>query len=331
MSEICTNKRVAKIMPGRDTISGDLKAYTLQNTIILGNAGTGVENLVNGIILNLVQDYSPQQIGIQYYPIVEGGNPWLKETRKLPHFLNQSYGFWGNGIDSYRYHLCDCMIAALNYNREWEPCMFDDRINIIILEVDNKIMNDDITWNIIKALVRFSSETNYVKVFVVSRYNNPKLVELEPYIGLRLLTKTSEDLSNEFLGCNLSSRETDKYGFVWVTEVDKFDEKKKLSVDFKPDTYLNKVCKYLCSGVDLYDDAYSITMSQIGKPDIKLMKYFDAATEVSWDYRTQNENPCGNYNEATIQKMINMFATNVNDWMDRVDAVREEEIASYRD
>ena len=253
MSEIRTNKKVAKIMPGRDYHTGDLKAYTLQNTIIVGREGSGIDNVLNNILLHLVEDYSSEEVCIQYFPAFEEYNPWLNRNRRIPHFVNQIYDY-NTSLLRWKEVMCACCSAL--FSKCPEPGMLMTRNNVIIVELTPEIMNDEVAWSYVKLLLRLTDRCGNLSTIVVSRYSNARLVELEKNIGLRILTRNDNEISEAFLGCNLSSNETQKSGFVWVTEREDFYNKKRLEVYFKPDSYISKVCKYLSSAKDTSYDYY---------------------------------------------------------------------------
>ena len=243
MSEISKKQKVAKIMPGYDYSSGDLKAYDLQNTIILGRCGSGIESIVNNIIMNLVQNFSPKEVSIQYFSYIED-SPWLNENRQIPHFRNQVYGYSKPDANAgVKKCLLDCIRA---YNRGIEEDFANvERHNVIMLEVTPSMLTDSDIVNAIKTLARITADDCAVHFILVSRGWNSVLDDIVDCFGLRLITRIDEDISNMFLGCNLASREEEKYGFVWVTETKDFYNKKRLNVPYKPDSFYGKACKYL--------------------------------------------------------------------------------------
>lgn len=255
MSEI-NRKKVAKVMAGYDFETGDLKAYNLQNTIIMGRTGSGVSNILNNVLLNLIQNHSPNEVCVQYFSS-ESDIPWLMKARKIPHFVNQSYPEVPLPEHDYTWYIKEitkCLRALVN--REYEDGMLSDRHNVIIVEVTKDMYNCKSLRLAIELLAKCTKELPYDHLFLVTDSYLPELVKIENCFGLRIITRVDEMLSNAFLGCNLATLEKEKYGFAWVTEKDNFYVKRRLLVPFKPIPYFTKVCKYLSTGINNSYDAY---------------------------------------------------------------------------
>lgn len=254
MNEIM-RKKVVKIMPGKDYESQEYKAYDLQNTILIGKIGSGVTTELNNIILNLAQEYSPMELGIQFISTTDLTSPWLNKNRKLPHMDVQVYcsqkvdGNYNKFIES----VVNCIYVA-NLNHISRTCdesqeeTYCAKKHLIVLDVDGHALEDRNVFRAIRCLLHFVSNFDTgCKVLLVTHDMSGKLCQFERYLDLRLLTRTSELISNKFLGCNLASNERDTHGFVWVTEKHNPNVKRKLEAPYKPASLYNKLCKYLCN------------------------------------------------------------------------------------
>lgn len=260
MREI-NNEKVAKVMIGYDYATGDLKAYNLNNTIIMGNAGSGVQNILNNVLLNLIQNYSPQDVCIQLFT-TEKNNPWLNRNRKIPHFVNQSYP---ESLDELKIELTKCL-RVLN-SREYEDGTLIRRHNVIIVNTSRDMLDNSGVKAAIELLAKCTNELPYAHLILVTDEYAGRLMDIERCFELRILTRVSEEMSNKFLGCNLASLEEEKYGFAWVTEASNFYTKKRLDIPSKPESYFSKVCKYLSNGSDPYYDVYRVQWETYTKND----------------------------------------------------------------
>lgn len=259
MNEITTNKRVVSIIPGLDKASGDLKAYSLQNTIIAGKAGSGVYTLVNGIIKNLVENYSPNSVGIELY-VRNDAAPWLMENRQLPHFSTQVYGTMGiedkdnaNYIKAFT-RLYELYIIALQrkkcYNQK------HDRKYVIFFELCYDMFKESDHLKILKDLMSICEDAG-IYIYLINQDSvNLKELDLIDLCDLRLVTRVSESVSNELLNCNIATRSEDLAGFVWVLEADNPYVLRRLDVPFYPDTMLRKLCKVMSNKRVLADASF---------------------------------------------------------------------------
>lgn len=299
MNEI-KRKKVVKVMPGKDYESQEYKAYDLQNTILIGKMGSGVLNELNNIILNLAQEYSPKELGIQYISTTDPDSPWLNENRKLPHMDVQIYCDYETecNYDTFVKETVNCIYSAYGRMSESLCEESDDEIvygrqHVIVLNVDGKTLRNDSAFNAIKYLLHYTSvnETG-CKVFLVTQDMSDKVCELEEYFNLRLLTRTTEEISNRFLGCNLSHLEQDITGFVWVTEKNNPYIKRKLMVPFKPQSLYNKLCKYLSNKELNTVDVFYLNWKEIHADDFRMHLSFFIANircKIKDDYRYGKE------------------------------------------
>lgn len=280
MSEIKTNKRVAKIMPGFDRKNGDLKAYDLQNTIVLGVTDSGVGNILNNTLLNLIQYNSPNDVCIQYYSDSMEA-PWLNKNRQIPHFVNQSYPQFSKegNYDSLLIELTRCLRAM---EGSYEEGMLCGRNNVIVIEVTSGMWSNEYVRLAISLLARRTADRSDVHLILATSSNLSGLTELENYFGLRIITRTNDEMSNKFLGCNLASIEEEKYGFAWITEKSNFYTKTRLDVPYKPESLIRKVCKYLSNDTNPMYDAYRVEWEYTTKDD-ELNDHFNLrARAISW-------------------------------------------------
>lgn len=90
MPEIIRNKRKSTLMPGIDTVTGDIKAYRLQNTLIAGTLEE-CDDILNSLLCHLVMFNNPDDLSVEYYSYCRGLDIWSASNNELPHFRNQIY------------------------------------------------------------------------------------------------------------------------------------------------------------------------------------------------------------------------------------------------
>lgn len=300
MYEINKNKKVVSIMPGLDD-ANNLKAYPLENTLIVGNVGSGVNVLMQEIVMHGITFNSPLDLSIEWYADSKSikSEPFLNPDRKLAHFCNQAY--------NYDYKELFTRLAEIAYYIKYRPVEgFTDNSDLkkhhmIILELTADMFENispmEATHR--RAIVRMLAQLCRVeKLFSLVCYtNNPKVISesFAELFDLRLVTRLTncKDESEFLMGCDLAANEKQSHGMVWVSNTNDPYKKERLNVKFYPDTFISKYCKVYSNDKYKYLDNYEMFMSIIDRNDLsdyvsiallKFEKFADAGKYDKFSY-----------------------------------------------
>ncbi len=253
-------EKVVKLNVGNTVKTQEPVLFNVQNTLITGLSGSGVMKIVDNIIMNLTVDYSPEEVGIQYYSYDGFGIPWINPNRKLPHMINQTYydvDRTCSHLNFYR-HVCNCLASLVmmcENLEEAEEVMNKKRQNIIVLSIETEPTHE--VQQAISTLMQFTQNHSYNVSVVAIVHNCNKLAQcLSDCADLRIATKVDDSTSKQLFGHVLNTRDI-KGGFAWVMESNNPYLMQCVSIPYKPDTLCSKICKFLSNDKSYSDDKYS--------------------------------------------------------------------------
>lgn len=314
MYEIVKEK-VVKLNVGNSFVSQEPVFFKMQNVLIAGLTGSGLMKAVDNIVLNLTLNYSPVELGIQYYSYGGFDTPWSNRARRLPHMINQSYDQMGpDTIHKVFYkNVCNCLAAAVAQDSESKssdnsfdieyPC--NNRKNVIILSIESEPA--DKIKDAVSALMKFTNEHDCnVNVIVVAHYASEFVNSLASYAGLRIGTKVSPRLSSSMFG-HIIETEDNKGGFVWVMERDNPYLLQCLSIPFRPDSLYGKVCKFLSNAKEYGQDVYGYILTKL-REDYKATMYVVLTGYPTFCDKMFNEDGFReSFNQADDFEVMNLF------------------------
>jgi hypothetical protein len=260
-------EKVVKFNVGNDVMSQDSVSFMTQNTLIAGLPGSGVAKVLDNIIMNLAVNYSPEEVGIQYYSLVGFNVPWVNENRRLPHMLNQTYDEVNkdNASEVFYKNVCNCLAACIAGNRmcDEDACPNEKRKNVIILGLEHEpeLHIKDAIYTLMQYTDKYNCGCN---VIVVS-YNCDSFTQsLAEYAGLRVSTKIDNKLSKCMFVHELDTRAL-KGGYAWVMERENPYVLQCLSIPFKPDSLYSKICKFLSNDKEFGYDYYKYVHEKLNE------------------------------------------------------------------
>lgn len=274
MYEINENKKVVSIMPGLDN-TNSLKAYPLENTLVVGGAGSGLNSLITEIIVHGVTFNSPEDLSIEWYPNPQDSatEPFLNPDRTIPHFCNQMY--------NYDYKELFTRLAEIVYYIKYRPIegFVDDDLRkhhmfVVELSKDMFVNVSSIEATHRRSIIRALAELcRNEKFFSLVCYTVDPTSISEPFaelFDLRLVTRLTgyAQESEILMGCDLAANEKQTHGMVWVSDVHNPYVKERLNVKFYPDTFVNKYCKVYSRDKAMSQDNFENFMSTIDRADL---------------------------------------------------------------
>ena len=264
-------KRVVRLNVGTIPLVGDSKSYEAQNTILVGRTGSGVQKIVDNIIMNLAIDYKPDEVNIEYYSSVGNVSPWLKESRRLPHMQNQVYNDSESDPLDVFYEDVLRVLSTLYYITS---CAYDYtkpvRKSIVFLDVTKATSSGMVIDAVTTLLALAAKYPEYMNVLVFSMAGEDYVIkELAEYTSLRMATITSTGISEELLSCNIADdvHAKESHGFVWVKQNDGTHDVRYYNVPYRPESLYGKVAKFLSNSTELAEDDYMKMRREIGELD----------------------------------------------------------------
>ena len=260
-------EKVVKFNVGNDVMSQDSVSFMTQNTLIAGLPGSGVVKVLDNIIMDLVVNYSPEEVGIQYYSLVGFNIPWVNENRKLPHMLNQTYDEVNkdNASEVFYKNVCNCLAACIAGNRmcDEDECPNEKRKNVIILGLEHE--PELYIKDAVYTLMQYTDKYNCGCSVIVISYNCDSFTQsLAEYAGLRISTKIDNKLSKCMFGHELDTRAL-KGGYAWVMERENPYVLQCLYIPFKPDSLCSKICKFLSNDKEFSYDYYKYVHEKLNE------------------------------------------------------------------
>lgn len=317
MYEIKTEK-VVKLNVGKDPITMDNITYDVQNALITGVTGSGVQKILDNIIMNLTLDYSPEEVGIQYLSYGGFNSPWVNPNRKLPHMMNQTYSEVGktNAPVEFYENVVKCISACnelLNPNidmvldEDFKVVDLCKRKDIIILSIESGIT--DGIEDAVFALAGLTYTNNLgVNVIIVSHVQNEFTEKLAQVTSLHVVTRVNEEFSNKLLDCNVSARNNASHGFAWVKDYNNPFVLRCVGVPFKPDTLYGKIGKFLSNNNTYRDNIYSIGLG-IANTDLSaaMVAYCTSDYDFAKKYYEDTDGFRTQYDKMCIYAKMNIF------------------------
>ena len=225
MSEIFRNKRRCKLMPGLDKISGDLKAYALQNTIIAGTRDD-TDDILNSLLCHLVMFNKPDNLVIEYYSYCNGLSTWGGGNKTTPHFRSQIYA---RNIDDIWRRLTQILMFMSKPFTNEQDSYFSKSNMVIVLNEFDKLIGDDIILartrlELIKALIVQGHRIGLSFIIVMNEDNQIYKSFIDKFT-LRITKKINTDWSNNLLGYDIAKDSGNKSD-IWV-----FNNKSNISIE----------------------------------------------------------------------------------------------------
>ena len=251
-------EKVVKLTVGNNVRTQDSVSYKMQNVIIAGLVGSGVCKVLDNILMELTVNYSPEEVGIEYYSL-EGFNiPWLNKNRKLPHMINQVYDDVdrNNAHKMFYKNVCNCLASCVmaTHTNDKDEYYNIKRKNIIVLSLEGE--PSPLIKSAVYTLMQYTDnhECN-TSVIVDSHSCNSFTQSLVEYSGLRVATKVTHNLSKSMFGHDLNMLGI-AGGYAWVMERDNPYILQCLRIPYKPDSLCSKICKFLSNDKEYNYDSY---------------------------------------------------------------------------
>lgn len=262
-----SREKVVKLNVGNDVMTQESVSFMTQNTVIAGLPGSGAIKILDNILMNLTVNYSPEEVGIQYYSYGGFSIPWVNPNRKLPHMIAQTYDDIkaGDANEVFYKRVCECLATCIMSHRigDNEECPNDKRKNIIILSLEKEPTQE--VQDAIFTLMQYTDKYNCnVNVVVIAHYCGPFVCSLAEYAGLRVAARVTPEVSRAFFGHDIDTRNI-KGGYAWVMERINPYVLQCLYIPFKPDTLCSKICKFLANDKSYNKDNYSHVWSEFEK------------------------------------------------------------------
>lgn len=241
MSELIRNKRTCKLMPGLDTITGDLKAFKLQNTIIAGTR-EDTDDILNSILCHLVMFTKPERVSIEYYSYCNGLDTWGKLNITPQHFRNEIYA---NSPDTIWNRLEQILLFSLATFNESETEELMNCNTIIVLNELDKLLGTDRKiamqrLDLIRALVS-NSKTIGLSLIIVQNSNLDVYSYIQDLFTLRIAKEIPEVWSNSLFGYNIAKQNNSSKKYLWVMSNDKSFTIQRLRHNYYHETFLKNL------------------------------------------------------------------------------------------
>ena len=243
MPELLRNKRVCKLMPGLDTVTGDLKAFKLQHTLIAGTR-EDTDDILNSLLCHLVMFNKPDNISIEYYTYCNGLDTWMNPERRLPHFRNQ---YNPRTIDEVWVRLEKILqFCQSKFEGYAETYLSVSNMVLVLNEVDlllgDNISDIEYRLDLLQALFECGDKIG-LKLIVVTNQENSYMHQLLNYFTLRMATAISSEWSDTLFDYNIAKQINESRRHIWVREDRNKFNIQRFKLNYYHETFLNNLCK----------------------------------------------------------------------------------------
>lgn len=225
----------------RESLTSDY--YDVDNTIVVGVTGSGKTTTMQAIMDSIIDSNEPEQFSLMYVDLhTHRSNPFCNENRIIPcmSLMREIY----NEEGTYKEKVQNFLKRLMEIH-EYALCgsgvRFDGkRISTrLIIAIDGFEMLDKQYQELVFAIMKKSKCIKFIlgmqSIGCCKRY-----LYLVPY---RIVTRSTDEVSNEVLHCNLGHTQADLFGTCWFHDIRKPGQYKKYVVEYLPVSYINRALK----------------------------------------------------------------------------------------
>ena len=226
-------------------------AFPVSNMLIVGNEDSGVNTLVNSIIVNGVEKNSPTDLKIRLHDCNSDAVSYWSDNEYQPGMLKgvpHTIGVTNkntklNDILKEAKSLAETRLKVLrSFDTAEEELDYQSSLSTILFIIkDFSLEVDEEFHNLVEFIVSASAESKVYLILATSYWDSNSLSdELLNQIGYHICLKTDSRTSAKLIGSTCAATSLPKFGWLYLYDVASEELSDKMCIPFHPDTFIKK-------------------------------------------------------------------------------------------